>query len=214
MADAERTLLEKGVKEFGLNLDNAQIAKLGRYLDLLEKWNRVYNLTAVSQRSDMVVRHLLESLAIAPYLAGKGRLDLGTGAGLPGIPLSIADPDAQYVLIDSNAKKTRFLREVKNQLGLSNIEVVTTRVEVWRAPQKFKTVLTRAFADLATTCGRIEHLLAEQGHLFAMKSDYSSHELADLPNHMKIENIKRICVPGSDHGFQLITLIREKAKVS
>ena len=210
MVESERALLKRGVNQIGLNLDSNQISQLIRYLDLLEKWNLVYNLTAISRRSEMLGRHLLESLAIASYLKGESRLDLGTGAGLPGIPLAIADPENKYTLIDSNGKKTRFLQEVKRQLGLSNIEVITARAEAWEAPQKFQAVLTRAFADLLTTCIRTEHLLAEQGCLFAMKSAYSSHEIVELPNHIKVENTREVSIPGRDHGFQLITLIRNK----
>ena len=132
MGEQEIELLHQAAGEIGVNLSKQQIDQLISYVNLIEKWNRAYNLTAVRGRQELLTRHILESLAIAPFIVGERRVDVGTGAGLPGVPLAIADPQSQYVLIDSNGKKTRFLFEVKRQLGLSNIEVETIRVENWR----------------------------------------------------------------------------------
>ena len=177
MGEQEIELLHKAAGEIGINLSKQQIDQLISYVNLIEKWNRAYNLTAVRGRQELLTRHILESLAIAPFIVGERRVDVGTGAGLPGVPLAIADPQSQYVLLDSNGKKTRFLLEVKRQLGLSNIEVETIRVENWRPAQPVDTVITRAFADLATTVERIDHVLSDQGVLFAMKTENASHEL-------------------------------------
>ena len=159
-------------------------------------------------RQELLTRHILESLAIAPFIVGERRVDVGTGAGLPGVPLAIADPQSQYVLMDSNGKKTRFLFEVKRQLGLSNIEVETTRVENWRPVQPVDTVITRAFADLATTVERIDHVLSDQGVLFAMKTENASYELHALPRGMEQAACRDIAVPGRDWSFQLLTIRR------
>jgi 16S rRNA (guanine527-N7)-methyltransferase len=162
----------------------------------------------VRGRQELLTRHILESLAIAPFIVGERRVDVGTGAGLPGVPLAIADPQSQYVLMDSNGKKTRFLFEVKRQLGLSNIEVETIRVENWRPVQPVDTVITRAFADLATTVERIDHVLSDQGVLFAMKTENASYELEALPRGMEQSACRDIAVPGRDWSFQLLTIRR------
>lgn len=125
MADATMASLKEGLGQLGLQATPDTLTKLTLYLDLLEKWNRAFNLTAVRSRQDMISRHILESLAITPFLSGARRLDVGSGAGLPGIPLAIIEPHRQYTLLDSNGKKTRFLSEVKSRLGLANVQVVT-----------------------------------------------------------------------------------------
>ena len=208
MGEQEIELLHKAAGEIGINLSKQQIDQLIRYVNLIEKWNRAYNLTAVRGRQELLTRHILESLAIAPFIVGERRVDVGTGAGLPGVPLAIADPQSQYVLMDSNGKKTRFLFEVKRQLGLSNIEVETTRVENWRPVQPVDTVITRAFADLATTVERIDHVLSDQGVLFAMKTEKASYELQALPRGMEQAACRDIAVPGRDWSFQLLTIRR------
>ena len=208
MGEQEIELLHQAAGEIGINLSKQQIDQLIRYVNLIEKWNRAYNLTAVRGRQELLTRHILESLAIAPFIVGERRVDVGTGAGLPGVPLAIADPQSQYVLMDSNGKKTRFLFEVKRQLGLSNIEVETIRVENWRPVQPVDTVITRAFADLATTVERIDHVLSDQGVLFAMKTENASYELEALPRGMEQSACRDIAVPGRDWSFQLLTIRR------
>ena len=208
MGEQEIELLHQAAGEIGINLSKQQIDQLISYVNLIEKWNRAYNLTGVRGRQELLTRHILESLAIAPFIVGERRVDVGTGAGLPGVPLAIADPQSQYVLMDSNGKKTRFLFEVKRQLGLSNIEVETTRVENWRPVQPVDTVITRAFADLATTVERIDHVLSDQGVLFAMKTENASYELHALPRGMEQAACRDIAVPGRDWSFQLLTIRR------
>jgi 16S rRNA (guanine527-N7)-methyltransferase len=208
MDEQEVRLLQMAASDIGITLSTHQIDQIGSYVDLIEKWNRAYNLTAVRGRQHLLTRHILESLAIAPFIFGDRRVDVGTGAGLPGIPLAIADPAAQYVLLDSNGKKTRFLLEVKRQLGLSNIEVETTRVETWRPANRVDAVITRAFADLATTVERIDHVLSDQGVLFAMKTENAHHELKALPWGMEQSACRDITVPNRDWSFQLLTIRR------
>ena len=210
MVNSERQLLLAAASDIGISLDETQLSRLVLYVDLLEKWNQTFNLTAVRQRAELYTRHIVESLAIAPFLSGKLRADIGTGAGLPGVPLAITDPEVDYVLVDSNGKKTRFLLEVKRALGLSNIEVETTRVENWRPIRPFDAVITRAFADLATTVERIDHVLHDHSVLFAMKTESATDELKALPRHMKEINQREIVVPGRDWSFQLLTIQRSK----
>ncbi len=203
MVDAERELLHKASQEMNLSLSGNQIDQLIAYVDLLEKWNRAYNLTAIRDRREIFSRHLIESLSIAPFVTGRRRLDVGTGAGLPGVPLAILEPSVTYILLDSNGKKTRFLTEVKRSLGLSNIEVQTARVEKWDPDEPFDAVVTRAFADLATTCQRIGHVLAHQGMLFAMKTERANQEMFAIPDHLEQVSCWDIAIPGRDWPVQV-----------
>ena len=208
MVDAERELLHNASQEMNLSLSGNQIDQLIAYADLLEKWNRAYNLTAIRDRREIFSRHLIESLSIAPFVTGRRRLDVGTGAGLPGVPLAILEPSVTYILLDSNGKKTRFLTEVKRSLGLSNIEVQTARVEKWEPDELLDAVVTRAFADLATTCQRIGHVLAHQGMLFAMKTERANQEMFVIPDHLEQVFCWDIAIPGRDWPVQLQVIRR------
>lgn len=208
MAEGESERLLLATQTLGLSVSPDQIERLVAYVDLLEKWNRAYNLTAIRDRREIVDRHLIESLSIAPFLSGDSRVDVGTGAGLPGIPLAIIEPSVHYVLLDSNGKKTRFLSEVKRALALSNIDVETTRVESWRPGRHFDAVVTRAFADLGTTLERVDHLMGSQGMLFAMKTESASKEVADMPPNTEHVASWDISVPGRDWPFQLLAIRR------
>lgn len=208
MAERESDRLLLATQTLGLSVSPDQIEQLVAYVDLLEKWNRAYNLTAIRDRREIVDRHLIESLSIAPFLSGDSRVDVGTGAGLPGIPLAIIEPSVHYVLLDSNGKKTRFLSEVKRALALSNIDVETTRVESWRPGRHFDAVVTRAFADLGTTLERVDHLMGSQGMLFAMKTESASKEVAEMPPHTEHIASWDISVPGRDWPFQLLAIRR------
>lgn len=166
-----------------LNTDLAPAARdtLIGYLELLVKWNRAFNLTAVRDPSEMVGRHLLDSLAILPYVADGNTVDVGAGAGLPGIPLAVARSDQQFTLIDSNGKKTRFLFQAISELGLDNVDVVHSRVEDYRPATGFQTVVSRAVASIADLVVSCRHLLVPGGRLLAMKGEYPAAELASLP---------------------------------
>ena len=208
MAEGESERLLLATQTLGLSVSPDQIEQLVAYVDLLEKWNRAYNLTAIRDRREIVDRHLIESLSIAPFLSGDSRVDVGTGAGLPGIPLAIIEPGVHYVLLDSNGKKTRFLSEVKRALALTNINVETTRVESWRPGRHFDAVVTRAFADLGTTLERVDHLMGSQGMLFAMKTESVSKEVAEMPPNTEHVASWDISVPGRDWPFQLLAIRR------
>ena len=208
MAEGESERLLIATQNIGISVSAVQIEQLLAYVDLLEKWNRAYNLTAIRDRREMFDRHLVESLSIAPFLLGNSRVDVGTGAGLPGVPLAIIEPNVHYVLLDSNGKKTRFLSEVKRALGLFNVDVETTRVESWRPARQFDAVVTRAFADLWTTLERVDHLLGSQGMLFAMKTESASNEVAEMPPYTEHFASWDVSVPGRDWPFQLLAIRR------
>ena len=164
--------LRRGLLALGVGLSDEQVERLERYLALLEKWNRTYNLTAIRDPLEMVGHHLLDSLAVIPYLpmpqAGATLADVGSGAGLPGIPLAIARPQWQITLNDSNQKKAAFLRQAAIELGLANAAVHEGRVESWRPAARFAVVISRAFAELADFIAHCRHLVAPGGVLAAM----------------------------------------------
>lgn len=172
--------LRSGLAHLGCVLDDAQQQQLLDYLALLDKWNHTYNLTAVRNPVDMLPQHLFDSLSIRPLLLGRRVLDVGSGAGLPGIPLAVAEPGRQFVLLDSNGKKTRFLFHVVTSLGLDNVDVVQGRVESFEALWPFDTIVSRAFASLADFINGCGRLLAADGQLLAMKGRHPAAELAEL----------------------------------
>jgi 16S rRNA (guanine527-N7)-methyltransferase len=179
-----KSLLEQGLKQFDLSSLSESLAD---YLLLLKKWNLTYNLTAIRDLDSMVNKHILDSLAILPWLNGERIIDVGSGAGLPGIPLAIARPEKNFLLLDSNRKKTRFLNEVKRQLTLKNVEVVHLRVENYHPAQGFDTVVSRAFSSLAQMIQRTTHLIAKEGIWLAMKGHYPVAELLEIEQNYKVE---------------------------
>jgi 16S rRNA (guanine527-N7)-methyltransferase len=198
--------LAAGVAALGLALPDGAEAKLLGYLALLEKWNRVYNLTAVRDAERMVSHHLLDSLTAVPFFQGKTVLDVGSGGGLPGIPLAIARPDLQVTLIDSIAKKTAFLLQVKAELGLGNLEVMTSRVEDFQPESKFDVITSRAFSDLKEFVGLTRHLLMPGGRWLAMKGVLPHEEIVSLPDWAKVSANHALVVPGLEASRHLIVL--------
>jgi len=161
--------LSEGLQRLGLKVDAGMQKKLLAYLQLMLKWNRAYNLTAIRDLDEMIVRHLLDSLSIMAYIQCASVLDVGTGAGLPGIPLAICMPDCQFVLLDSNGKKTRFLMQAKIELGIENIDIIHSRIEDYRPSSGFEIITCRAFAALNTLLDRTQHLVTSTTRVMAMK---------------------------------------------
>ena len=172
--------LAEGLQQMGTSLDAAQQGRLVAYLALLQKWNRVFNLTAVRDPAQMVSRQLLDSLSILPWVKGPRVLDVGTGAGLPGIPLAIALPELVFTLLDANGKKTRFVQQAAAELGLGNVRVVNGRIEALQDAEGFDVITSRAFASLADFLSSTAHLLADGGCWLAMKGQ-AEHDEGGLP---------------------------------
>lgn len=192
-----RERLTSGCAELGLQMSTESIDRLLDYIALLTKWNQAYNLTAVRDPAEMVTRHLLDSLAVGPHLTGQRIIDVGTGAGLPGIPLAILFPERHFVLLDSNGKKTRFLVQAKASLGLDNVTVVHSRVEEYRPEEPFDTVIARAFAALTDILSLCEHLIAKEGNVLAMKGDAAEAE--SVSEGFRVDELVTLNVPGLAH---------------
>jgi len=198
--------LKAGIAALGLTLPDGAEAKLLAYLALLDKWNRVYNLTAVRDAERMVSHHLLDSLAAVPFFQDETVLDVGSGGGLPGIPLALARPELRVTLIDSIAKKTAFLLQAKTELDLKNLQVVTSRVEDFRPETGFDVVTSRAFSDLKEFVTLTRHLLNPGGRWLAMKGLYPHEEIALLPAGVKVSADHALRVPGLEASRHLIVL--------
>lgn len=207
------SLLEKladGLAALPLDLDGGVQQRLIDYLHLLVKWNRAYNLTAVRQPEQMVTRHLLDSLVIGPYLQGLRILDVGTGAGLPGIPLALAYPNCQFTLLDSNGKKIRFVTQAVAELGLANVDVVQSRVEAYQPVSRFDTITARAYSSIAELVKQTASLLADEGQYLIMKGAYPLAEVEALPNGYYLEAIHPLRVPGLDAERHLLIVRANK----
>jgi len=180
-----------------------------QYLDLLTQWNKVFNLTRICDPEEMVLLHILDSLSISPYLHGTRILDVGTGAGLPGIPLAIIQPEKKFVLIDSNSKKTRFLVQAVHELKLANVEIIHSRCEDLQPQQLFDSIVSRAFASLqvmlTTTC----HLINKDGRFLAMKGVYPESEIQALPQGFKLLAVHKLVIKGLDAKRHLVCLAKE-----
>ena len=205
--ERQQALLTDGLAALGQALDPQQQARLLAYVALLYKWNKTYNLTAVRDSLEMVGKHLLDSLAVLPHLRGPRILDVGSGAGLPGIPLAIAAPQLELTLLDSNSKKTRFLVQAKGELGLFNLSVVHSRVEQYRPGRLFDTVTARAFASLADMLAGTAHLIAPGGCLLAMKGEYPADEIAALPAGVEVSEVVALSVPGLQAQRHLVRIV-------
>lgn len=188
--------LAQGVAELGLSVPAASLRKLLEYLSLIAKWNRIHNLTAVRESSKMVSNHLLDCLAVVPHLDARTVLDVGSGAGLPGIPLALMWSQASVTLLDSNHKKAAFLRQAVIELGLSNVEVVCGRVETWQPAREFDLVISRALSGLPEFVNLAGRLCCADGVVAAMKGVYPYEELAQLPHEFRLREVVPLKVPG------------------
>jgi len=195
--------LQRGVAQLGIALGADGQGKLLDYLALLRKWNKVYNLTAIRDPQQMVSNHLLDSLAVMPHLWEGRWLDVGCGAGLPGLVLAVAQPGWQFTLLDSNSKKTSFVQQAIIELGLGNVSVHCARVEEWQPAERFDGIISRAFSDLGDFLRSTRHLLAPHGRWAAMKGA-PQQELAGLPDGCRVERVIPLQVPGLHAARSLI----------
>lgn len=208
MAVETERQLTAGLQQLGLDLSATQVALLLQYLALFEKWNRAYNLSAIRKPAEMVRLHLLDSLTVAPYLLGARILDVGTGAGLPGIPLAIAFPEKHFTLLDSAGKKTRFLFQVKQQLALANVDIENRRVEGHKPESLYDGIISRAFASLQDMTANCQHLLAENGRFWAMKGVVPNEEMNDIGTDYLVEHCHLLKIPEVDAQRCLLVLQR------
>lgn len=198
--------LEGGLEEIGVPVAPQDRARLLQYVALLDKWNQVYNLTAIRDADKAVSVHLLDCIAIVPYLRGNRILDAGSGAGLPGIPVALARPDLRVTMLDSNQKKAAFLRQAVAELQLENATVVCERAESWRPSERFDCIISRAFAELSEFVRLTAHLLAPGGLLAAMKGVHPYEEIEKLPREFRVTQVRRLFVPGLEAERHLVLI--------
>ena len=201
--------LAEGVAELGFALPPRSEPRLLDYLALLHKWNRTYNLTAVREPSKMVGQHLLDCLAVAPHVTAPTIMDVGSGAGLPGVPLALALPQASVTLIESSHKKAAFLQQAKIELKLNNVSVACERVEAWQPGGNFDVVISRAFSDLAQFVTLAGRHVAAGGRLAAMKGTYPHEEVSQLPAGWRLQEAIALTVPGLRAQRHLLLIGRE-----
>ncbi len=201
-----RDLLDKGLAALGIAASEAQREQWLAYVQLLDKWNKAYNLTAVRDPREMVSRHILDSLSVAQYITSTRLLDVGAGPGIPSIPLAILWPDRQITALDSNGKKTRFMVQVKSALQLGNFSVVQSRVEEYRPETGFDGIVSRAYASLADFVNSSQHLLLEGGSFWAMKAQLDGSELSALPKPYKVSACLPLQVPGCEAERHLLVV--------
>lgn len=211
--DHLKDLLVSGLDSLKLELTETQVEKLMSYLTLLQKWNKVYNLTAIRDPQEMLVKHLLDSLAVVSHIQGERLIDVGTGGGLPGIPLAICYPDKQIDLLDSNSKKTRFLIQAKAELGLTNSQVIHSRVEEYKPQELYDGVISRAFAAMEDMLYWTHHLIPVGGVWWAMKGQKEFEDLTELSNKLPglvtIENVIDLQVPNLHAERILVKAVKQ-----
>ncbi len=215
MSDSLFVKLQQGVEAMDLADDDLPLQAYLSYIELLVQWNSAYNLTAVRDPEKMIAYHILDSLAVLPFIHGdecQGNkcLDIGTGAGLPGIILALARPDTHWVLLDGNSKKTRFVQQAVLTLNLKNVEVICCRVEHYKSENRFSTIVSRAFASLAAFFDCSHHLLAPEGILLAMKGPEPENEISELSAKAVSTRIIPLVVPGITGGRSLVQIASKR----
>ncbi|EFT8763693.1 16S rRNA (guanine(527)-N(7))-methyltransferase RsmG [Salmonella enterica subsp. enterica serovar Derby] len=202
--------LSRLLADAGISLTDHQKTLLVAYVDMLHKWNKAYNLTSVRDPNEMLVRHILDSIVVAPYLQEQRFIDVGTGPGLPGIPLAIVLPDAHFTLLDSLGKRVRFLRQVQHELKLENITPVQSRVEAYPSEPAFDGVISRAFASLNDMVSWCHHLPGEKGRFYALKGQLPGDEIASLPDNFSVESVEKLRVPQLEGERHLVIIKSNK----
>ncbi|MBD1565816.1 16S rRNA (guanine(527)-N(7))-methyltransferase RsmG [Vibrio sp. SA48] len=205
-----RTRLDQLVSQTDLEVNEQQRNQLVGYVEMLDKWNKAYNLTSVRNPMDMLVKHILDSIVVSPHLQGERFIDVGTGPGLPGIPLAIMNPDKTFFLLDSLGKRIRFIKQVLHELGIKNVTTIQSRVEEFQPEVKFDGVLSRAFASMLDMVEWCHHLPKEQTGLFlALKGQLPEEEIATLPEWCSVTDVKGLKVPELEGDRHLVILSRK-----
>ena len=199
-------VLRGGLERLALPLPDGAASALLAYVELLARWNRTYNLTAVRNPVEMVTRHVLDSLAVTPWLQADRLMDAGAGAGLPGIPLAIANPSLEVTPVDSAGKKIRFMNHVKRQLELANVHPLHARVEQLEPAEPFEAVISRAFTSLESFATSVRHVVGRNGRLLAMKGHFPEDEIDGLPNWVRVDAVEKIVVPGLHENRHLVIM--------
>lgn len=198
--------LEQLIEQAEMNVSVEQQAQLIGYIERLHKWNKAYNLTSIRDPQDMLIKHIMDSLVVSQYLNGNNFIDVGTGPGLPGIPLAIINPEKSFTLLDSLGKRIRFIRQVVHELKISNVTSVQSRVENFQPEQSFDGVLSRAFASLSDMVHGCHHLPKQRGVFLALKGQIDKKEIEELPAGYSVTSIKPLIVPGLDGERHLVIL--------
>jgi 16S rRNA (guanine527-N7)-methyltransferase len=205
-------MLQSAARQFGLSLSDRDAARMVQLLDELDEWNQRMNLTAIRERPQQLTKHLLDSLSVQPFLRGTRVLDVGTGAGFPGLPLAIVNPERQFTLLDSTAKKLKFIDHVAQLLGLTNVTTVHQRAETFEVKDRFDVVLSRAVGPVEQFVKWSGRLCVGGGRLLAMKGRYPTDELKTLPSGWKLAAVHRLDVPGLDEERHLVEICRSHDK--
>lgn len=208
MTECLKSALQAGLRVLDINLDSIQTDRLVRFVELLDKWNRVYSLTAIRERAQMVPAHLLDSLSILKFIKGLRILDVGSGAGLPGIPLALCLPNKRFVLLDSSETKTRFMQQAVIELRLSNVKVCKTNVKHYPTTELFDTVVCRAFSSLSEFVSMAGRLCKPSGCMLAQKGKYPENELVELPQGFKVHRVSRLQVPFLARQRHMVEILR------
>lgn len=201
-----KSRLQSLLAQTSLQLSELQISQLVSLVEQLDKWNKAYNLTSVRDPMEMMVKHILDSLVVSPYLQGERFIDVGTGPGLPGLPLAIINPDKQFVLLDSLGKRITFIRQVCHLLKLDNVTAVQSRVENYQQNLDFDGVISRAFASLEDMLNWCSHLPANNGKFYALKGLVPEQELENLPDGLKLHSIESLSVPELEGQRHLVII--------
>jgi 16S rRNA (guanine527-N7)-methyltransferase len=207
------SLLQEGAAQLGIQLTAIQAEQMIQLLDELDDWNQRINLTAIRERGQQLTKHLLDSLAVHAFLRGSRVADIGTGAGFPGLPLAIAAPEMQFTLLDSTAKKLKFIEHAVQLLGLQNVQTVHTRAEAYRPKERFDCIVSRAIGPIATFVKWSGHLCVGGGRLLAMKGREPTDELAGIPSGWKLAAVHRLNIPGLDEERHLVEICRSHERV-
>jgi 16S rRNA (guanine527-N7)-methyltransferase len=211
--DDHVSTLIQGAQQLGLTLGAADANRMLKLLDELDDWNQRMNLTAIRERASQMTKHLLDSLSVARFIHGAHVLDVGTGAGFPGLPLAIVMPQVQFTLLDSTAKKLKFIDHAAQLIGAGNVQTVHTRAESFRPHERFDTVVSRAVGAVGVFVEWAGHLCIGGGRLLAMKGRYPTEELQKLPSGWKVAAVHRLSVPGLDEERHLVEICRSHDKI-